>query len=85
MLFVPSTQLHSGRRDTDSPDNTPPSTPSGPLTAALQGKLPSLAHGNGGLAQAQEPNSKAKQRKRKKVSARKPKTPTIHLPPAALL
>ncbi|XP_041928144.1 transcription initiation protein SPT3 homolog [Alosa alosa] len=62
-------EVHSGRRDTDSPDNTPPSTPSGPLTAALQGKLPSLAHGNGGLAQAQEPNSKTKQRKRKKSAA----------------
>ncbi|XP_012693556.1 transcription initiation protein SPT3 homolog isoform X2 [Clupea harengus] len=64
-------EVHSGKRDTDSPDNTPPSTPSGPLTAGLQGKLPSLAHGNGGLAQvqAQEPSSKAKQRKRKKSAA----------------
>ncbi|XP_062378597.1 transcription initiation protein SPT3 homolog [Sardina pilchardus] len=62
-------EVHSGRRDTDSPDNTPPSTPSGPLATALQGKLPSLAHGNGGLGQAPESNSKTRQRKRKKSAA----------------
>ncbi|XP_063040556.1 transcription initiation protein SPT3 homolog [Engraulis encrasicolus] len=66
-------EVHSVKRETDSPDNTPPSTPSGPLTAALQGKLPSLAHGNGApQAQSQsqqEANSKAKQRKRKKSAA----------------
>ncbi|TRY65053.1 hypothetical protein DNTS_018553 [Danionella cerebrum] len=52
------------KKEPDSPENTPPSTPSAPLTAGLQGKMHSMAQGNGGPAQ--DASSKVKQRKRKK-------------------
>uniref|UniRef100_A0A3B3T2B8 SPT3 homolog, SAGA and STAGA complex component n=1 Tax=Paramormyrops kingsleyae TaxID=1676925 RepID=A0A3B3T2B8_9TELE len=51
----------------DSPENTPPSTPNAPLTGGHQGKLFSMAQGNGGLVQ--DGSSKVKQRKRKKSAA----------------
>uniref|UniRef100_A0AAY4CHL4 SUPT3 protein n=1 Tax=Denticeps clupeoides TaxID=299321 RepID=A0AAY4CHL4_9TELE len=57
----------SMKKDPDSPENTPPSTPSGPLTAGHQAKLHSMVQGNGGLVH--DLSSKAKQRKRKKCAA----------------
>nr|XP_023694921.1 transcription initiation protein SPT3 homolog isoform X3 [Paramormyrops kingsleyae]XP_023694922.1 transcription initiation protein SPT3 homolog isoform X3 [Paramormyrops kingsleyae]XP_023694923.1 transcription initiation protein SPT3 homolog isoform X3 [Paramormyrops kingsleyae]XP_023694924.1 transcription initiation protein SPT3 homolog isoform X3 [Paramormyrops kingsleyae] len=64
--------LHQGQSVTvksnpDSPENTPPSTPNAPLTGGHQGKLFSMAQGNGGLVQ--DGSSKVKQRKRKKSAA----------------
>ncbi|NP_001002625.1 transcription initiation protein SPT3 homolog [Danio rerio] len=59
-----SAEASSSKKDLDSPDNTPPSTPSG---AGHQGKMHSLAQGNGGPNQ--DASSKAKQRKRKKSAA----------------
>ncbi|XP_067312137.1 transcription initiation protein SPT3 homolog isoform X2 [Pseudorasbora parva] len=57
----------STKKETDSPENTPPSTPSGPLMAGHQGKMHSMAQGNGGPNQ--DSSSKVKQRKRKKSAA----------------
>lgn len=54
------------KRDPDSPENTPPSTPGAPLAPAHPGKLHSVAQGNGGLGQD---GGKFKQRKRKKSAA----------------
>lgn len=50
----------------DSPENTPPPTPTPPASAGQQylGKTPSGALGNGGIGQD---STKSKQRKRKKV------------------
>ncbi|XP_052009582.1 transcription initiation protein SPT3 homolog isoform X3 [Xyrauchen texanus] len=62
-----SAEASSTKKETDSPENTPPSTPSGPLTAGQQGRMHSMAQGNGGLAQ--DGGSKIKQRKRKKSAA----------------
>ncbi|KAK1792948.1 hypothetical protein P4O66_001670 [Electrophorus voltai] len=55
------------KREAESPENTPPSTPSGPVGSGHQGKLHSIAQGNGGLQQ--DASSKTKQRKRKKSAA----------------
>lgn len=54
------------KRDPDSPENTPPSTPGAPLAPSHQGKLHPVAQGNGGLGQD---GGKFKQRKRKKSAA----------------
>ncbi|CAM4649853.1 unnamed protein product [Leuciscus chuanchicus] len=62
-----SAEAASTKKETDSPENTPPSTPSGPLTAGHQGKMHSMAQGNGGPNQ--DGSSKVKQRKRKKSAA----------------
>ncbi|KAG9335798.1 hypothetical protein JZ751_003630 [Albula glossodonta] len=59
-------QASAVKRDPDSPENTPPSTPGVPLAPAHQSKLHSLAQGNGGLGQD---GGKFKQRKRKKSAA----------------
>ncbi|XP_061096139.1 transcription initiation protein SPT3 homolog [Conger conger] len=59
-------QTVTGKRDPDSPENTPPSTPGAPLAPTHQGKLHSVAQGNGGLGQD---GGKFKQRKRKKSAA----------------
>ncbi|XP_036397962.1 transcription initiation protein SPT3 homolog isoform X2 [Megalops cyprinoides] len=64
-VHLPGTTA-SVKRDPDSPENTPPSTPGAPLSAGHQGKLHSVAQGNGGLGQD---SSKFKQRKRKKSAA----------------
>nr|XP_055027702.1 transcription initiation protein SPT3 homolog isoform X2 [Misgurnus anguillicaudatus] len=61
-----STEAGATKRETDSPENTPPSTPSVPLTAGHQSKIHSTTQGNGGLTQ--DSSSKVKQRKRKKSS-----------------
>uniref|UniRef100_A0A8C2K932 SPT3 homolog, SAGA and STAGA complex component n=1 Tax=Cyprinus carpio TaxID=7962 RepID=A0A8C2K932_CYPCA len=61
-----SAEATSTKKETDSPENTPPSTPSGPLTGH-QGKMHSMAQGNGGPNQ--DGSSKIKQRKRKKSAA----------------
>lgn len=61
-----SAEATSTKKETDSPENTPPSTPSGPLTGH-QGKMHSMAQGNGGPNQ--DGSSKVKQRKRKKSAA----------------
>uniref|UniRef100_A0A672NQ29 SPT3 homolog, SAGA and STAGA complex component n=2 Tax=Sinocyclocheilus grahami TaxID=75366 RepID=A0A672NQ29_SINGR len=61
-----SAEAASTKKETDSPENTPPSTPSGPLTGH-QGKMHSMAQGNGGPNQ--DGSSKVKQRKRKKSAA----------------
>ncbi|KAI2654090.1 hypothetical protein H4Q32_010714 [Labeo rohita] len=61
-----SAETASTKKETDSPENTPPSTPSGPLTGH-QGKMHSMAQGNGGANQ--DGSSKVKQRKRKKSAA----------------
>uniref|UniRef100_A0A8C1QX22 SPT3 homolog, SAGA and STAGA complex component n=1 Tax=Cyprinus carpio TaxID=7962 RepID=A0A8C1QX22_CYPCA len=61
-----SAEATSTKKETDSPENTPPSTPSGPLTGH-QGKMHSMAQGNGGPNQ--DGSSKNKQRKRKKSAA----------------
>ncbi|XP_056333642.1 transcription initiation protein SPT3 homolog [Danio aesculapii] len=59
-----SAEASSSKKDLDSPDNTPPSTPSG---AGHQGKMHLMTQGNGGPNQ--DASSKAKQRKRKKSAA----------------
>ncbi|XP_066524329.1 transcription initiation protein SPT3 homolog isoform X1 [Hoplias malabaricus] len=59
-----SAETVSTKRETESPENTPPSTPSGPLSSGHQGKL-HMAQGNGNPGQ--DTSSKSKQRKRKKV------------------
>lgn len=59
-----SAEASSSKKDLDSPDNTPPSTPS---SVGHQGKMHSMAQGNGGPNQ--DASSKAKQRKRKKSAA----------------
>uniref|UniRef100_A0A673G8A6 SPT3 homolog, SAGA and STAGA complex component n=1 Tax=Sinocyclocheilus rhinocerous TaxID=307959 RepID=A0A673G8A6_9TELE len=61
-----SAEATSTKKETDSPENTPPSTPSGPLTGH-QGQMPSMAQGNGGPNQ--DGSNKIKQRKRKKSAA----------------
>lgn len=62
-----SSEAVTSRKEAESPENTPPSTPSAPLTAGHQNKSHSTAaQGNGGLTQ--DPSSKTKQRKRKKSS-----------------
>uniref|UniRef100_A0A8C1WUZ8 SPT3 homolog, SAGA and STAGA complex component n=1 Tax=Cyprinus carpio TaxID=7962 RepID=A0A8C1WUZ8_CYPCA len=63
-----SAEATSTKKETDSPENTPPSTPSGPLTGH-QGKMHSMAQGNGGPNQ--DGSSKIKQRKRKKSAYRR--------------
>ncbi|XP_022528758.1 transcription initiation protein SPT3 homolog isoform X3 [Astyanax mexicanus] len=62
-----SSEAVSTKRETESPENTPPSTPSGPLSSGHQSKLHSMAQGNGSLSQ--DSSSKTKQRKRKKSAA----------------
>ncbi|XP_076835363.1 transcription initiation protein SPT3 homolog [Brachyhypopomus gauderio] len=62
-----SAEAASTKREAESPENTPPSTPSAPVGPGHQGKLHSVAQGNGGLPQ--DASSKAKQRKRKKSAA----------------
>ncbi|NXO39804.1 SUPT3 protein, partial [Locustella ochotensis] len=59
-------QSTSVKTSLDSPENTPPPTPTPPASAGQQhlGKTPSGALGNGGIGQD---SSKSKQRKRKKV------------------
>ncbi|XP_051578893.1 transcription initiation protein SPT3 homolog isoform X1 [Myxocyprinus asiaticus] len=61
-----SAEASSTKKESDSPENTPPSTPSGPLTAGHQGRMHSMAQGNGGFTQD---GNKIKQRKRKKSTA----------------
>ncbi|KAI7804632.1 putative transcription initiation protein SPT3-like protein, partial [Triplophysa rosa] len=62
-----SSEAATGRKEAESPENTPPSTPGVPLTAGHQNKIHcTAAQGNGGLTQ--DPASKTKQRKRKKVN-----------------
>ncbi|XP_066560462.1 transcription initiation protein SPT3 homolog isoform X2 [Amia ocellicauda] len=61
-------QTAAVKSNPDSPENTPPSTPTPPVSSAqLLGKPHTLALGNGGLGQ--ETSSKLKQRKRKKSAA----------------
>ncbi|XP_025065372.1 transcription initiation protein SPT3 homolog [Alligator sinensis] len=61
-------QATSMKTSLDSPENTPPPTPTPPTSAGSQhlGKTQSGAMGNGGIGQD---STKAKQRKRKKSSA----------------
>ncbi|XP_074905081.1 LOW QUALITY PROTEIN: transcription initiation protein SPT3 homolog [Buteo buteo] len=64
-LFGQSTSV---KTSLDSPENTPPPTPTPPASAGQQhlGKTPSGALGNGGIGQD---STKSKQRKRKKSTA----------------
>ncbi|XP_021156564.2 transcription initiation protein SPT3 homolog isoform X2 [Columba livia] len=64
-LLGQSTSVKTGL---DSPENTPPPTPTPPASAGQQhlGKTPSGALGNGGIGQD---STKSKQRKRKKSTA----------------
>ncbi|XP_039516789.1 transcription initiation protein SPT3 homolog isoform X1 [Pimephales promelas] len=62
-----SAEAASTKKEADSPENTPPSTPSAPMMAGHQGKMHSMAQGNGGPNQ--DGSSKVKQRKRKKSAA----------------
>ncbi|NXS00524.1 SUPT3 protein, partial [Oxylabes madagascariensis] len=61
-------QSTSVKTSLDSPENTPPPTPTPPASAGQQhlGKTPSGALGNGGIGQD---STKSKQRKRKKSTA----------------
>ncbi|NXP46680.1 SUPT3 protein, partial [Heliornis fulica] len=61
-------QSTSMKASLDSPENTPPPTPTPPASAGQQhlGKTPSGALGNGGIGQD---STKSKQRKRKKSTA----------------
>ncbi|KAF2974898.1 hypothetical protein EK904_014431 [Melospiza melodia maxima] len=61
-------QSASVKTSLDSPENTPPPTPTPPASAGQQhlGKTPSGALGNGGIGQD---STKSKQRKRKKSTA----------------
>ncbi|XP_056623177.1 transcription initiation protein SPT3 homolog isoform X2 [Triplophysa dalaica] len=62
-----SSEAATSRKEAESPENTPPSTPGAPLTAGHQNKSHcTAAQGNGGLTQ--DPASKTRQRKRKKSS-----------------
>ncbi|NWX27405.1 SUPT3 protein, partial [Notiomystis cincta] len=63
-----STESASVKTSLDSPENTPPPTPTPPAAAGQQhlGKTPSGALGNGGIGQD---STKSKQRKRKKSTA----------------
>ncbi|KAA0711635.1 Transcription initiation protein SPT3 -like protein SPT3-like protein [Triplophysa tibetana] len=62
-----SSEAATSRKEAESPENTPPSTPGAPLTAGHQNKSHcTAAQGNGGLTQ--DPATKTKQRKRKKSS-----------------
>lgn len=66
----PHLQGHSAtlKLNTDSPENTPPSTPSTPASGSQhQSKTHSGPIGNGGMSQ--DASSKTKQRKRKKSAA----------------
>ncbi|GAA6109318.1 transcription initiation protein SPT3 homolog isoform X1 [Tachysurus ichikawai] len=58
-----SAEASSAKRDMDSPENTPPSTPS----SGHQAKLHAMNQGNG--THSQDSSSKSKQRKRKKSAA----------------
>ncbi|KAK3563726.1 hypothetical protein QTP86_034451, partial [Hemibagrus guttatus] len=58
-----SAEVSSAKREMDSPENTPPSTPS----SGHQAKLHSMSQGNG--THSQDSSSKSKQRKRKKSAA----------------
>ncbi|XP_058254983.1 transcription initiation protein SPT3 homolog isoform X2 [Hemibagrus wyckioides] len=58
-----SAEASSAKREMDSPENTPPSTPS----SGHQAKLHSMNQGNG--THSQDSSSKSKQRKRKKSAA----------------
>uniref|UniRef100_A0A8C0U1A9 Uncharacterized protein n=1 Tax=Cyanistes caeruleus TaxID=156563 RepID=A0A8C0U1A9_CYACU len=61
-------QSTSVKTSLESPENTPPPTPTPPASAGQQhlGKTPSGALGNGGIGQD---STKSKQRKRKKSTA----------------
>ncbi|KAJ8387819.1 hypothetical protein AAFF_G00149680 [Aldrovandia affinis] len=76
-------QAAAVKRDPDSPENTPPSTPGAPPAPAHQGgKLHSVAQGNGGLSQ-DGGGGKFKQRKRKKSAAASgAETPSSAIQPA---
>ncbi|XP_016089408.1 transcription initiation protein SPT3 homolog isoform X2 [Sinocyclocheilus grahami] len=75
-----SAEATSTKKETDSPESMPPSTPSSSLTGH-QGKMHSMAQGNGGPNQ--DGSSKIKQRKRKKsVAACGAEAPSSAIQPA---